>query len=58
MWLSLKIYVVDYLDYSADSVESFIVDAESDKEAELKAIEELKTLGIPKRYLLNVEEVI
>ena len=54
----MKIYVVDYLDYSADSVESFIVDAEDDKEAEVKAIEELKTLGIPKRYLLNIEEVI
>lgn len=54
----MKIYVVDYLDYSVNSVESFIVDAESDKEAERKAIEELKTLGIPKRYLLNIEEAI
>ena len=54
----MKIYVCDYLDYSVNSVESFIIDAESNEEAEKKAFDELKALGIPKRYLINVEEVI
>ena len=57
-WLSLTIYICDYLDYSVNSLESFIVEAESEEEAQEKAIAELKTLGIPKRYLIKIEEVI
>ena len=52
------IYICDYIDNAVNSVESFVVEAESDKEAEIKAIEELKTLHIPKRYLLKIEKVI
>lgn len=52
-----KIYVCDYIDIAVNDVESFIIEAVSDEDAELKAIEELKSLKIPKRYLLNVEEV-
>ena len=58
MWLSLKIYICDYLDYTVNSLESFIVEAESEEEAQAKAIAELKTLNIPKRYLFKIEEVI
>ena len=54
----MTIYICDYLDYSVNSLESFIVEAESEEEAQEKAIAELKTLGIPKRYLFKIEEVI
>ena len=54
----MTIYICDYLDYSVNSLESFIVEAESEEEAQEKAISELKTLGIPKRYLIKIEEVI
>lgn len=53
----MKLFVCDYLDYAVNSLESFVVDAESKEEAEVKSIEHLKTLGIPKRYIINIEEV-
>ena len=56
--LQNKIYICDYIDYTVNSVESFVVEAKSMDEAEEKAIEELKTLHIPRRYLLKVEPVI
>lgn len=54
----MKLYICDYLDYTVNSLESFVVEAESEKEAESKAIDELKTLGIPKRYLFKIEEIM
>ena len=54
----MKIYVCDFLDYSVNELDSFIVEAESDEEAKTKALDELKTLGIPKRYFVKIEEVI
>ena len=56
--LSLKIYVADFIDPSVNQLDSFIVEADGDKEAQEEAIKELKTLGIPKRYLLKIEEVL
>ena len=53
-----RIYICDYFDYRTGSLESFVVEAESESEAEEKAIKELKTLHIPKRYLIKLEEVI
>lgn len=54
----MKIYIVDFIDPSVNNLDSFVVEAHDDKEAEQKAIEELKTLCIPKRYLLKIEEAI
>lgn len=53
----MKLFVCDYLDYTVNTLESFVVEAESKEEAEVKSIEHLKTLGIPKRYLFKLEEV-
>ena len=53
-----RIYICDYLDYTVNSVESLVIEAKSLEEAEEKAINELKTLHIPKRYILKIEEVI
>ena len=59
MWLSLtRLWVCDYQIPSSEELDCLILVAESLEVAEQKAIEELKTLNIPKRYLLNVEEVI
>ena len=59
MVLSLnKLFVCDYLEPKSNQVECLIIDAESEIKAEEKAIAELKTLNIPKRYLLNIEEVL
>lgn len=54
----MKIYVVDFIDPSVNQLDSFVVEADGEKEAQEEAIKELKTLGIPKRYLLKIEEVI
>ena len=53
-----RIYICDYVDYTVNSVESLVIEAKSTEEAEEKAINELKTLHIPKRYILKIEEVI
>lgn len=53
----MKLFVCDYVDYAVNSLESFIVEAESEEEAQAKAIQELKALGIPKRYLFKIEVI-
>lgn len=54
----MNIYICDFIDPSSKDFDSFVVEADGVKEAELKAIQELKTLGIPKRYLIKIEEAI
>ena len=54
----MGIYICDFIDPSVNDFDSFVVEAKDGEEAELKAIKELKTLGIPKRYLLKIEEAI
>ena len=54
----MKLYICDYLDYSVNQLDSFVVEAESEEEAQEKSLAELKTLGIPKRYLIKIEEVL
>lgn len=56
--VELKIFVCDFIDPTVNQLDSFVVEAEEEDEAKLKAIEELKTLGIPKRYILKLEEVL
>ena len=56
--ICLKIYVCDYQIPRTDELDCLIVEAENDDDAELKAIEELKTLNIPKRYIININEVL
>ena len=54
----MKIYICDFINPASDDLESFVVEAVDENEAKLKSFEELKTLGIPKRYLIKIEEVI
>lgn len=55
--MSLKLFVCDYQIPRSDELDFIIIDAESYMDAEAKAEDELKTLNIPKRYLLNIEEI-
>lgn len=50
------LWIVDYIDVHCNSSDCLVVEAESFEEAHRKAIEELKILKIPKRYLLKLEE--
>lgn len=54
----MKLFICDYFDYHANHLDSFVVEAESETQAEELAIEELKTFGIPKRYLIKIEEAL
>lgn len=54
----MKLYVCDYQVPRSEDIDFFIVEAENDDDAMDKALAELKTLNIPKRYLINCEEVI
>ena len=58
MVIKLKIYIVDFIDPSVNQLDSFVVEAQDEQEAKTKAIKQLKTLSIPKRYLLKLEEAI
>ncbi len=55
--LSLKIFICDYQIPRSEDLSSLVIEAEDLKDAELKAIEELKALNIPKRYIINMEEI-
>ena len=57
-WLSLKIYVCDYQIPRSEELDCLIVEALDYDDAESKAISELKALNIPKRYLINISEVL
>lgn len=50
------LWIADYVDVHTNSSDCLVIEAESYEEAHTKAIEELKTLKIPKRYLLKLEE--
>ena len=52
------IWLVDYFNPHSDSVDCLVIDADSIEEAKVKAIAELKSLQIPKRYILKIEEFI
>lgn len=52
------IYICDYAVPRSSDVESFVVEADDLESAEQKVIQELKTLDIPKRYIINISEVL
>lgn len=54
----MKLFVCDYQLPRSYDVDCIILEAEDKSMAERKAIEELKTLHIPKRYLIRIEEVL
>lgn len=54
----MKLFVCDYRIPRSDSLDCLIVEANDIGTAERKAINELKTLNIPKRYIVRIEEVL
>lgn len=50
------LWVVDYIDIHINSSNCLVVEADSHEEAYDKAVEELKSLKIPKRYIIKMEE--
>lgn len=54
----MKLYICDFIDPSVNELDYFVVEASDEDEAKRKAIEELKSLCIPKRYFIKIEEAI
>jgi len=52
----MTLWIVDYIDPHNSSSDCLVIEADSRDDACERAIEELKTLKIPKRYLLKMEE--
>lgn len=50
------LWIIDYLDPINESSDCLVIEADSHDEAYDKAVEELKILEIPKRYILKLEE--
>ena len=50
------LWIIDYIDPYVSSSDCLILDAVYKDEALRKAIEELKLLKIPKRYIVNLEK--
>ena len=50
------LFIVDYINPKIESSDCLIVEADSHDEAYDKAVEELKILKIPKRYIVKLEE--
>ena len=48
--------IVDYVNIHEGSSDCLVIEAESRDSAYEKAVEELKILKIPKRYILKMEE--
>lgn len=54
----MKLFVCDYQIPRSSEVDFIIVEAEDESDAEIKSIQELKSLKIPKRYIINITEVL
>lgn len=50
------IWLVDYINPHSESSDCLVVEADSLDDAKIMAVEELKILQIPKRYILKIEE--
>lgn len=52
----MNLWLVDYLNPHTELTDCLVIEAESKDDAEEHAINELKLLDIPKRYILNLEK--
>lgn len=50
------LWIVDYIDPHDETSDCLVIDADSKDDAFEKAVDELKILKIPKRYILKMEE--
>ena len=55
-WGLSMLWICDYVNIHTGSSDCVVVEADDYDSAYTKAIEELKSLKIPKRYLLKLEE--
>ena len=53
----MNVYGIDYLDSSDGEIKYMVIDAHKLDEAREKAHELLKSYGIPKRNIINLEEL-
>lgn len=51
-----KIFVCDYFDFQNDVMDFFIIEAENEDSALTECFNHLKSLGIPRRYFVSMEE--
>ena len=58
MAICLKIYVCDYQIPRTEQLDCLVVEATDDDDAYNKVVSELKSLNIPKRYIININEVL
>ena len=52
----MRIWLVDFIDPHVSSSDCIVIEAESYDDAYNQAVDELKILKIPKRYILKIEE--
>ena len=52
----MSLWIVDYIDPHNEEADCLVIEAESYDEAHKLAIGKLKSLKIPRRYLLKLEE--
>lgn len=50
------LWIVDYIDPHDETSDCLVIEADSKDDAFEKAVDELKILKIPKRYILKMEE--
>jgi len=50
------IWLVDYINPHMETSDCLVIEADSQQEAFDLAVKELKSLEIPKRYILKIEE--
>ena len=54
--MRIMLWIVDYIDPNNETSDCLVIEADCRDHAYEKAIEELKILKIPKRYILKMEE--
>ena len=52
----MRIWLVDYINPHDESSDCLVIEASSEDKAYEKAVDDLKILKIPKRYILKIEE--
>lgn len=52
----MSLWIVDYINPHKESSDCLIVESDCKGQAYDKAVEELKILKIPKRYIVKIEE--
>lgn len=54
----MKLFICDYRIPRTDEIDSIVLESANIDSAKKMAIDELKALHIPKRYIVRIEEVL